>query len=269
MQTGHSRPRARKAGRPVSLIPRVIMALVLREMATTYGRSPGGYLWAILEPAAGIALLTAIFSMGFNSPPLGTSFPLFYASGMLPFLMYNDLAIKLGQTIPFSRQLLEYPRVSFIDALLARLLLNALTQLAVSFLIIAFIILVMRPDTALDLSEMAFAYILVLCLSAGVGFLNAFLFFAYPLWQTAWAILNRPMFIISCVFFLFESVPQPFADLLWFNPLVHISGLMRDGFYPFYHPSYVSVAYVLVFSAVLAIAGLLLLYRYQRDTLLT
>ena len=39
---------------------RAIAALVLREMSTTNGRSPGGYLWAILEPAAGIALLTIV-----------------------------------------------------------------------------------------------------------------------------------------------------------------------------------------------------------------
>ena len=29
-------------------------------MGTTYGRSPGGYLWAILEPVAGIALLSTM-----------------------------------------------------------------------------------------------------------------------------------------------------------------------------------------------------------------
>ena len=29
---------------------RAIGALILREMATSYGRSPGGYIWAILEP---------------------------------------------------------------------------------------------------------------------------------------------------------------------------------------------------------------------------
>ncbi|MDJ0823602.1 MAG: sugar ABC transporter permease, partial [Paracoccaceae bacterium] len=29
---------------------RAVMALMLREMSTSFGRSPGGYLWAILEP---------------------------------------------------------------------------------------------------------------------------------------------------------------------------------------------------------------------------
>jgi capsular polysaccharide transport system permease protein len=33
---------------------RTIVALIMREMATSYGRSPGGYIWAIAEPVAGI-----------------------------------------------------------------------------------------------------------------------------------------------------------------------------------------------------------------------
>lgn len=267
MPTQNSKPIARRGGLGAVLFPRVIMALVLREMVTTYGRSPGGYLWAVLEPAAGIALLTVIFSMGFNSPPLGTSFALFYAGGILPFLMYNDLTTKLGQTIGYSRQLLEYPRVSFADALIARLALNTLTQLAVSFLVIAFLIVALRPDTVLDISKIALAYLLVICLAAGVGFLNSFLFHIYPLWQTIWVIFNRPLFLVSGIFFLFESVPRPFADFLWFNPLIHITGLMRDGYYPFYQPTYVSVAYVLGVSAVLSATGLLLLYRHHRDFL--
>ena len=40
---------------------RAIGALILREMSSSYGRSPGAYVWAILEPVAGIALLSLVF----------------------------------------------------------------------------------------------------------------------------------------------------------------------------------------------------------------
>ncbi len=100
--------------------PRAIGALILREISTTYGRSPGGYIWAVLEPAAGIALLTLVFSIGFRTPPLGASFALYYAAGILPLMMFTELSGKLAQTIQFSRALLVYPRVTFLDALIAR-----------------------------------------------------------------------------------------------------------------------------------------------------
>lgn len=32
---------------------RTVMAMVLREMTATYGRTPGGYIWAIIEPVGG------------------------------------------------------------------------------------------------------------------------------------------------------------------------------------------------------------------------
>ncbi|MBO9468061.1 ABC transporter permease [Tropicibacter sp. R15_0] len=246
---------------------RAVMALILREMSTTYGRSPGGYVWALLEPIAGIALLTAIFSAGFRDPPLGTNFPVFYASGLLPFMLYFDVANKLGQSIAFSRALLEYPRVTFVDALLARFLLNTMTQLMVNFVVMAGIFVIFDPTLTLDFGKITLAYAMAMALAFGVGTLNSFLILAYPVWQTIWSVMNRPIFMISCLFFLFESIPRPWSDYLWYNPLVHINGVMRDGFYSFYHPSYVSIAYPFVIGAVFAITGLFLLNRYHRDIL--
>ena len=246
---------------------RAIGTLVLREVSTTYGRSPGGYIWAILEPAAGITLLTLVFSVGFRTPPLGNSFALFYAAGILPLMMYTDISSKLAQTIQFSRALLTYPRITFLDALIARFILNFLTQMMAHFIVLGFILIYLKPTTTLDYSKIGQAYLLTLALAVGIGTLNSFLTLAYPIWQTAWSILNRPLFLVSCVFFIFESVPQPYSDYLWFNPIVHIAGLMRDGFYPFYQPTYVSITYPLAVAAVTTMAGLFLLNRYHRDIL--
>ena len=49
-------------------MPRTVVALILREMATTYGRSAGGYVWAILEPVLGVALLSVVFGMALDIP---------------------------------------------------------------------------------------------------------------------------------------------------------------------------------------------------------
>jgi capsular polysaccharide transport system permease protein len=198
---------------------------------------------------------------------LGTSFALFYTAGILPFMMFTDISNKLGATIQFSRALLVYPRVTFVDALLARFLLAAFTQLMVSFLVLGFVLVFLAPATVLDFGKIILAYAMTLALATGIGTLNAFLTLAYPLWQTAWAITTRPLFLISGIFFLFEAVPQPYSDVLWFNPLIHVVGVVRDGIYPFYQPSYVSVAYVMALSGACLAWGLFLLNRYHRDIL--
>lgn len=243
---------------------RAIVALILREMSTTYGRSPGGYLWAVLEPVAGIALLSAIFSVGFHAPPMGVSFAMFYATGMLPFILFTDVVAKVGQSLNYSRQLLVYPRVTFVDALLARLALNLMVQILVSYVVLGGILLLFETRVLMEAAVIAKAYGLAALLAFGMGTFNCYMLVRFPIYQRVWSIAMRPMFLISCIFFLFDTIPQPWRDWLWYNPLIHIVGLMRQGFYPNYDAAYASEAYVITVALVALAAGLLLLRRDHR-----
>ncbi|MDR6267640.1 ABC transporter permease [Roseobacter sp. N2S] len=247
--------------------PRTVVALMLREMSTTYGRTPGGYFWAVMEPVAAITLLTFVFSAALRHPSLGTNFALFYATAMLPFQLYMQLSNKISMSLKFSRPLLRYPGVRYSDAIVARFLLNALTHLTISYLLFALILMLYRIETILDLPTILAAFGLAALLGLGVGCLNCYLITRFPMWGTLWNIITAPMFILSCIFFVLEDIPQQFRDILWFNPVVHITGLMRRGFYPTYDASYVSIPYVLCFGLITLALGLLLLNRYHRDLL--
>jgi len=246
---------------------RTILALMLREMATSYGRSAMGYLWAIIEPVAALTLMTLVFSVFLRSPALGTNFPLFFASGFLVFSIYSGVGNNVASAVQYSRPLLEYPAVTALDAVLARFLLNYLTHLMVIFIILTGIIVIYDLRLILDLQQLGLGLLMAGAFALGVGTFNCYLFIAYPSYVQVWAILNRPMFIISGIFFLFDSVPQPFNDLLWYNPLIHIVGQTRAGLYATYSASYVSVAYVMGVSMVLFMIGLHLLRRYLRDAM--
>lgn len=240
---------------------------MLREMATTYGRSPGGYIWAVLEPVGGVAILSLAFSLMFTSPALGTNFPLFYATGLLPFMAYSELAMKLGQALRFSRPLLFYPSVTYLDAVLARFLLNALTQMAVFYVIMTGILVIFDTRCILNVPAILNALGMAMALGLGVGTLNCFLLTKFALWERIWVILNRPMFIISSIFFLPESIPPPFRDILWFNPLVHVVGQMRRGFYATYDAPWISALYIYGISLGALVLGLIFLGRYHRELL--
>lgn len=246
---------------------RAIAALILREMATSYGRSPGGYLWAVLEPVAGITLLSLVFAAAFRAPPMGISFPMFYATGMLPFILFSDVQSKIALSLMYSKQLLAYPTVTFLDALIARFILNLMTQLMVSYLVLTGCILLFDTRVSPDLPVIITAFAMTALLALGIGTLNCFLFTRFSVMQRAWSILMRPMFIISGIFFLFETMPDPYQDYMWYNPLVHVIGLMRRGFYSNYDASYVSLPYVSGLSLVCLCLGLLFLRRYNRDLL--
>jgi len=244
--------------------PRTVLALMLREMATTYGRSPGGYIWAILEPVGAIALLTVVFSFMFHAPPLGKSFPLFYATGFLPFTMFNDVGNKVAQTIRFSKPLLSYPSVTIVDAIAARFVLNLLTHVMVLYIVIGGILVVFDTRALLNFPAIVLAVTMAASLGLGVGTLNCYLMSAFPIWERSWQILTRPLFVISGIFFLFDTLPEAAHDVLWFNPLIHIVGEMRKGLYPTYSADYVSPAFVFMISFACLALGLLFLRRDYR-----
>jgi capsular polysaccharide transport system permease protein len=244
---------------------RTVVALMLREMVTTYGRSPGGYVWAVIEPVAAITLLSIAFSVAFHAPSLGPSFPLFYATGYLPYMLFHDVSNKTATAIRFSRPLLSFGAVSWPDVLAARYILNLLTHLVVTALVIGAMLLFLdiraTPDLAMVLNAVAMAAVLAL----GVGVMNAYLFLAFPAWERIWMVITRPLFIISGIFFLFEDLPRWVRDYLWFNPLFHVTGEMRAGFYAIYSPNYVSSPFAYGIGVSLIVLGLMLLSRYHDD----
>ena len=246
---------------------RTILALILREMSTRYGQSPGGYLWAVLEPLGAILILALGFSLLIRHPSLGTSFILFYATGFLPFSVYQNVQNAVSRALNFSRPLLMYPTVTWLDALIARAALNILTGVMVSYLLLAGILVLGRSNAVLDIGPVILAMAMTALLGIGIGAMNCLLIGMFPAWEVIWSIISRPLFLASGILFVYEDLPRTIQDYLWYNPLLHIVGEMRRGFYPMYSPEYVSPAYVILVSVGLLAFSLVLLRRYYADIL--
>ncbi len=246
---------------------RTVLALMLREMSTRYGRSPGGYIWAILEPMGGVLILAVGFSLLLRNPPLGNSFILFYATGFVPFILYQNVSNTVARALTFSKPLLQYPIVTWIDPIIARFVLNALTSILVGYIVLFGVLMMTESRALLDVGPIVEAVGLLLLLSLGVGMLNCALFGLIDAWEVIWSVLMRPLFIASGVLFLYEDMPRGVQEILWYNPLFHITGIARTGFYPTYEASYASGLFVVGFSLIVLFLGTVLLHRYHRDIL--
>jgi capsular polysaccharide transport system permease protein len=244
---------------------RTIVALMLREMTTTYGRSPGGYIWAIAQPVAMIVVFSLGFSLMLRSPSLGTSFLLFYASGILPLRLFQHIVANVGASLQFNRALLTYPRVTFADSLIARAFLAFLTQIIVASIVLFGIYFHEGIREIIDLKAMIVAMLLATLLAMGIGTFNSFMSVIYPLYAAFWQTATRPLILISGVFYTYEDLPVPAQNLLWWNPIIHITAYMRKGLYSTYEPQFVSMVYVLVVALVPMVFGLLLLRRYHNE----
>ena len=109
------------------------------------------------------------------------------------------------------------------------------------------------------------AFLLIGSFGLGVGVMNCFLLLKFPTWQRVWAILNRPLFVVSCIFFLFEGIPDQYQEFLWWNPIIHLVGHTRHAFYDAYDPEYLSAVYVFSLSLGLGALGIIFLRRYHRE----
>ena len=258
-------PQTLKPPRFLSL--RTITALILREMESTYGRSPGGYVWAVLQPVGMIVLLSVAFSLLVRQPSLGTSFMFFYATGFLPFDMYGSLSSKISGALMYSRPLLAYPRVTWIDTIIARLILNSLTLVTVFTIVIAGIVALTETRTHLDIIPVLLGLSMAITIGLGVGLMNAVLTGLFPVWAIIWGILSRPLFLASGILYLPEDMPTSIQNILWWNPLLHVTGLVRTGFYPTYDAHFVSLTYGYGFGFVLVALGLIFLRAHYKTVL--
>ena len=168
----------------------------------------------------------------------------------------------------FSRPLLAYPAVTYADAILARFILTSLTQMMVFYVVVTGVLYAQDTRAILEYPRILESLLMAALLGLGVGVINCVLFGLFPVWEQIWSIATRPLFIISGVFFLYEDLPPLMQSFLWFNPLMHVTGLMRSGFYPNYEADYVSMTFGFGTGVVLLALGLVFLARYHRDIIL-
>lgn len=247
---------------------RTVGALVLREMSTRFGRTPGGYIWALLQPLGTIIMLSLAFSLLVRTPSLGSSFVLFKATGLMVLQMFRVVSNMVSKSMSFSKALMAYPGVTWVDAVLARFILNALVVTLVTAIILTGIIIYEDLSPLLDWQMILGAMLLTAMLAFGFGVFNAYMSERFDIYDNIWSIATTPLMIASGILFLFDDLPRFAQDILWYNPLIHTVGMMRAGFYSVYQPQYISISFVLIVALVPTALGLMLLRRHHRDLLI-
>jgi capsular polysaccharide transport system permease protein len=225
---------------------RVTAALVVREMSVRFGRKPGGYVWAVLDPAAHILLLTLIFQTLTRTPALGSSFALFFATGYLSFQFYQQTANYVNSAIKSNRSLLTYPNVAPIDTIAARAILQIVTTGFVAVTVLTGLQLSLRVPQTIAFAPLLEAAGLAALLGVSIALLNTVMFQKYPLYEQIYNIIHRPLFMISGIFFLPDAIPNPYREIVLINPLVHVTMLFRTGFYPSYRAAGLDLPYLIM-----------------------
>ena len=247
---------------------RVIHALVLREVNVKFARHRLGYLWAFVEPVAFIAAFALILSVGGRSLPAGMPAVPFLVTGIIPFFLFRDVATATLRGVSANKALLVYPQVTAFDVMIARLLLEIATAIVV-FVALLVVMSGIGIEVRIERPVEAFGWLIVMGF-AGFGF-GAACGALEPLFPAVErivpAVVLRPLFWISGVFFTSGMLPPDLRDLALWNPLLHIIELLRSAFFREFENQHAAYPYAL-FSVLIAVFLAALLHRALRRQIL-
>lgn len=224
---------------------RVVMALILRESQTRYGKHKLGFVWAFAEPVLMVALFALIMVFFRSGNPNGMPQVPFMICGILPVIGFRSVMSQMQSGIANSKNLLGFPQVTTFDCILAKGLMESAVVAFVFVFMLAMAHLLGEPLGVERPLEVFSVFVLVYCIAWGAGFLFATLVPIVPsLRQLSTTVLGRPLLLGSGVFYTADSVPMPFRDWLLYNPLLHAVELIRGALFVQFETAHGSVEYL-------------------------
>ncbi|WP_119156717.1 ABC transporter permease [Caldimonas tepidiphila] len=246
----------------------VVFALFQRELKTRFGGRWLGMLWVVFEPLAHVLVMLAVFGFMRHTMPSGIDYPVFLATGLLPFFIFKNLSLRLMGAIESNRGLFSYRQVKPMDTLVSRALLELCiygTVYVLTLLLLGWLGLRFIPTRPLEL--LAVSALLVL-LGMSLGLVFAVATHAMPRLGTFIQLAFMPLYFVSGVLFPVHAVPADLRPWLLWNPVLHLIELSRGCFFPQYHvlPG-ISAWFAAGVTLPCALLGLSL-YRVRRERLL-
>ena len=240
----------------LSVQANVISALMLRDVKTRFGGKAANYLVAVLWPLSHIVVLILAYTLMGRPPPLGDSAALFFATGLLPIMIFQYSSRLMMQAHMTNAPLLNFPIVTFLDLVFARAMLEVITGFAVTVVLASILfgfdvdIVPRRP------AEAAAALAATLFVAVGVGMVNCIIQKFVKLWLFAYILVVIILYITSGVLFVVETIPKTYRDMLVWNPGVHLVEWFRSAYYEGYGETTLDKPYVLMFGLFCMAIGL-------------
>lgn len=246
----------------------VVFALFLRELKTRFGSYKFGYFWLLLEPMAHVVVMSLIFSFVPDRSLFGIDFPVFIVTGIVPFLMFKNIALRVMDGVEANRALFAYRQIKPMDTFTARTLLDAFLAVAVSALILIGMAWFGLDVPFRDPFSLIFLMAILVLMGLGLGMILCVMTHYLPEARTLVRIAFLPLYFMSGVIFPIAKVPQEYLPILLWNPLVHVIELMRGAFFNQYHVvAEISPLFMVMTTLALLFFGLAW-YRNKRRELL-
>lgn len=238
----------------------VIIALFLRELKTRFGKSTIGYFWPFLEPLAHITILSFVFSFRGSDHSSGLNFILIFVTGIIPYLLFQNITSRSANAIESNRGLFNYRQVKPLDTITARSIL----EVVIYSIILTAMLVVLDSLLGMEyrLNNLLMVYISISSLvlfSYSLGVMFMVMGSINPESKKIIPMIMKPMYFISGIFFTASEVPEGLREYLLLNPIfnmiewIRYSTFVEMGSYKYYDVSYILAITLVFFSLSMAL----------------
>lgn len=237
---------------------RIIWALMMRELATRYGRDDLGFLWVCAEPM--IFALTVASLWNVIRPPFeyGIRVIPFTITGYLPLILVRQTAsfavnaVKVNQALLYHRQVT--PLHLFISRFVVEMLGISLAYVVI-VVVLNFVGLMPLPK---DIFSLLGGWALLGWMSLGVALFMGALSEIYSFVERFINVTTYILIPLSGAFYMAQSLPPGLRHYVLFVPFIHCFEIMRGAYFGEFLKTYFDLPYAIAWAAGLTLVGLLL-----------
>jgi capsular polysaccharide transport system permease protein len=240
-------------------------ALFLREILVRISAGRAAWLWMLLEPVAHVAILMLIYAFIRQREPFGVPGPIFILTGVLPFFMMRNTFANCTDAVKNNAAFFIYRQVKPVDTVLVRAAVEGFLYIFISLVLLSIAGMAGYQVVPNDPLSVLLAFGLMWFAGFGMGLVFSALSSLAPEIGKFVKMMNRPLYMTSCVVYPSILIPQPYQDWIMLNPFAHGVESMRSAFFPIYRAApQNSLVYLAVCGQLMVFLGFALHIRFAK-----
>lgn len=245
---------------------RIIGALILREMATRYGRRGLGFLWLVGEPMLFCTGVMVLWSFTKPAYEHGVRIVPFVMTGYMSLILMRHMIALLAGAIDSNRGLLYHRQIKPAHLLISRIVLELGGTTLSFFLLYVVLLFLDQVDVPHDFLLLYAGWSLLALNCIGLALILTGLVMRFEVFERLVGLISYAMIPLSGVFFMVAWVPENLRAIYLTVPIVHGVEMIRSSVFGEFVEVHYDVAYALKFGAAMIAIGLLLIAHAHRHS---
>lgn len=237
---------------------RVVWALLMRELATRYGRNNIGFLWVLGEP---LLFCGAVLILWMTIRPTyehGIRVVPFVVTGYMPLLLTRHIIQHGMMAVRSNTSLLYHRKITVLHLFIARSIIEFIGVTLAFFLIGSILALFELIDVPARIHLIYAGWLLLAWISLGLALIVGSLSELFEFVERFVAVTLYILVPLSGAFYMASWLPPAFREAVLVLPFLHCVEMIRAGFFGEFVRTYYSMSYTAAWGAALTLLGLFL-----------